>query len=140
MRLSKIEVATLPGSPNKRGAISYWILDPDKTQEVVNRLIYRDKPEITNEQYSAGIMYSPEKEQEAMKLKAQFLELGFKVNCVSRTHLPHSQFVANASTVSNDFFEWLKGKVPDIKNDQFVYDPNNFYCSNSDFVVIISEQ
>ena len=136
--ISKIEVATLPGGPNKKGSTSYWILDPDKTQEVVNRLIYRDKPDLTDKTFSAGIMYSPEKEQEAMKLKSQLQELGFDVNCVGRGHLPHSQFVANSDTVSIDFFNWLKKKVPEIKHSQFVYDPNKFYCVNSDFVVIMS--
>lgn len=37
--MDKIEVAMLPGAPNQRGYISYWILDPEKTQEVVNRAI-----------------------------------------------------------------------------------------------------
>ena len=136
--ISKIEVATLPGGPNKKGSTSYWILDPEKTQEVVNRLIYRDEPKTTDKTFIAGIMYSPDKEQQAMKLKSEFKELGFEVNCIGRGHLPHSQFVANSSSVSNDFFRWLKRKAPEIKDSQFVYDPNRFYCSDSDFVVIIS--
>ena len=37
--MNKIEVATLPGAPNQKGSISYWILDPEKTQEVINRMI-----------------------------------------------------------------------------------------------------
>ncbi len=136
--ISKIEVATLPGGPNKKGAISYWILDPEKTQEVVNRLIYRYEPEATDKTFVAGIMYSPDKEKQAMQLKAELKELGFEVNCIGRGHLPHSQFVANSSAVSNEFFHWLKKKVPEIKHSQFVYDPNKFYCSDSDFVVILS--
>lgn len=138
--MSKIEVATLPGAPNKKGSTSYWILDPDKTQEVVNRLIYRDRPDLADKTFVAGIMYSPEKEQEAMRLKSQFEGLGFEVNCVGRGHLPHSQFVANSSSVSSDFFNWLKKKVPEINHSQFVYDPNKFYCVDSDFVVIVSGQ
>lgn len=138
--INKIEVATLPGSPNKRGSTSYWILDPEKTQEVVDRLVYRDKPEITNEHLAAGIMYSPNKEQEAMELKTDLQELGFEVKCIGRGKLPHSQFIANSSNVSNEFFNWLKKKVPEIKENQFVYDPNKSYCSSSDFVVIMSEQ
>lgn len=137
---SKIEVATLPGSPNKKGSISYWILDPGKTQEVVNRLIYRDEPTDTDKKFTAGIMYAPEKENEAMNLKSELKDLGFDVTCTSKGHLPHSQFVANSSSVSNEFFNWLKKKAPEIQSSQFVYDPNKFYCSNSDFVVIISGQ
>jgi len=138
--ISRIEVATLPGGPNKKGSTSYWILDPDKTQEVVNRLIYRDQPSIGDKKFVAGIMYSPEKERDAMKLKSELQELGFEVNCTGRGHLPHSQFVANTSSVSGDFFNWLKKKVPEIKHNQFVYDPNKFYCVDSDFVVIMSGQ
>ena len=138
--LSKIEVATLPGRPNKKGSTSYWILDPEKTQEVVNRLIYRDEPLSSDKKFIAGIMYSPEKEEEAMELKSHFEELGFEVNCVGRGHLPHSQVVANSSSVSIDFFNWLKKKAPEIRHNQFVYDPNKYYCSNSDFVVILSGQ
>jgi len=139
--ISKIQVATLPGSPNKKGSVSYWILDPDKTQEVINRLVYRDEPNVSdNKTFVAGIMYSPEKAEEAMKLKSELQDLGFEVNCVGRGHLPHSQFVANSSTVSGEFFNWLKKKVPEIKYNQFVYDPNKFYCIDSDFVVIMSEQ
>lgn len=139
--ISKIQVATLPGAPNKKGSVSYWILDPEKTQEVLNRLIYRDEPSATDSKnFVAGIMYAPEKEQKAMQLKSELQELGFKVNCVGRGHLPHSQFVANSSTVSGEFFNWLKKKVPEIRQSQFVYDANNYYCVNSDFVVIMSGQ
>lgn len=136
--ISKIEVATLPGAPNRKGSTSYWILDPDKTQEVVNRLVYRDKPELGNEKFVAGIMYSPEKEQEAAALKAHLQELGYTVNCMSRGRLPHSQFIANSSGVTNEFFNWLKKKLPEIKKTQFVYDPNKYYCPNSDFTIIVS--
>jgi len=139
--INKIEVATLPGGPNKKGSVSYWILDPGKTQEVVNRLIYRDEPQvINNSTFTAGIMYSPEKEHDAMELKSHLQELGFEVNCVNRGHLPHSQFIANSDSVSNEFFNRLKRKVPEIKHNQFVYDPNKFYCASSDFVVIMSGQ
>lgn len=136
--ISKIEVATLPGSPNKRGSTSYWILDPEKTQEVVNRLIYRDEPTITNEKFTAGIVYSAGRESEAQELKAQLKALGYDATTSQRSHLPHSQFIANSSTVSNEYFNWLKKKVPSIKDDQFVYDPNKFYCVDCDFVVIMS--
>lgn len=137
---SKIEVATLPGGPNKKGSISYWILDPDKTQEVVNRLIYRDEPTVTDKKFTAGIMYAPEKQRQALELKSELQELGFEVTCTGQGHLPHSQFVANSSSVSNEFFNWLKKKAPAIKQNQFVYDPNKYYCSDSDFVIIMSGQ
>ncbi len=138
--INKIEVATLPGAPNKKGSTSYWILNPEKTQEVVDRLIYRDRAEMKDSQIVAGIMYSPEKERQAMELKEEFEALGYEVSCFGRGKLPHSQFIANSSFVSSDFFNDLKKKVPAIKQSQFVYDANKNYCSKSDFVVIVSGQ
>lgn len=138
--VSKIEVATLPGGPNKKGYTSYWILDPDKTQEVIDRLIYRDRVIADGKNFTAGIMYSPDKEQEAMAIKAKLQELGLEVNCVGRAHLPHSQFIAHSESVSSDFYGWIKKKIPDIRKSQFVYDPNKLYCVNSDFTIIVAGQ
>ena len=75
--MDKIEIAMLPGAPNKKGYISYWILDPEKTQEVVNRLIYREKinPESMTD-VKAGIMYSEGNEEEARLVKEQLANLG----------------------------------------------------------------
>lgn len=136
--ISQIEVATLPGGPNKKGYTSYWILDPEKTQEVVNRLIYRDKVDNEGKTFVAGIMYSPDKEEEAMELKSSLKELGLEVNCIGRAQLPHSQFMAHSSGVSKDFYNWLKKKNPQMKKSQFVYDPTRLYCVNSDFTIIIA--
>ena len=62
---NKVEIATLPGAPNQKGYISYWILDPVKTQEVINRMIYRDKPVLAEGmKFKAGIMYSPKREKD----------------------------------------------------------------------------
>ena len=38
--LNKVEFMMLPGAPNKKGIISYWILDPDKTQQAIYQLVY----------------------------------------------------------------------------------------------------
>lgn len=44
--LSEMKITTLPGAPSQRGSISYWILDPDEVQKIIDRLIYRiDMPE-----------------------------------------------------------------------------------------------
>ena len=33
--MSDVDFATLPGAPSKKGYIRYWILDPEKTQEII---------------------------------------------------------------------------------------------------------
>lgn len=136
---NKIEIATLPGAPNQKGYISYWILDPQKTQEVIDRVIYRDKIEADFTKFKAGIMYSPLKETEAEKMKAQLIDMGFEVNMLKITHLSHTRFVANKNAVSVDFFNWLQKKVPELNNVQFVYDPTGNFSVGSDFTIILAE-
>ena len=46
--MSTVQVATLPGSPSQRGSISYWILDPEKTQEIINSIPAKTKKSHTN--------------------------------------------------------------------------------------------
>ena len=137
--MDKIEIAMLPGAPNKKGYISYWILDPEKTQEVVNRLIYREKvnPEDMS-QVNAGIMYSTGNEEEANLVKEQLTTLGINVVCTGHVTKTHTQFVAHSNKITNEYFNWLKKKTPSIIGYQFVYEPVNNFCNGSDFTVIIA--
>lgn len=137
---NKIEIATLPGAPNQKGYISYWILDPVKTQEVINRMIYRDKPNLEGVKFKGGIMYSPKREDDAQALKDKLNDLGFEVNMLKITHLSHSRFVANKNVVTLDFFNWLQKKLPELNNAQFVYDPTETFSVGSDFTVVMAEE
>ncbi len=135
----KIEIATLPGAPNQKGYISYWILDPQKTQEVIDRMIYRDRTDADYTKFKAGIMYSPLKEKEALMLQEELKTIGYEVNMLKITHLSHTRFVANKNEVSIDFYNWLQKKVPELRKVQFVYDPTGNFSVGSDFTIILAE-
>ncbi len=135
--MDKIEVAMLPGAPNQKGYISYWILDPEKTQEVINRVIYRDKEHFDEtEQMSAAVLASDslKGEQMAENLKAA----GIEVKCTGKSTRAHSQFIAHSSKITNDYYNWLKKKNEAFGGLQFVYDPVNYYCGETDFTIILS--
>ena len=134
----RIEFATLPGAPNKHGYISYWILDPEKTQEMINKMIYRDRYTDANKIYNVGIRYSISSENSAQNLKNVIEELGYNVNCYGPSKLPHSQFIAHDASVSNDFLNWLKRKTPELKSIQFVYNPDKSYCASSDITILLA--
>lgn len=140
LEMDKIEIAMLPGAPNKKGYISYWILDPEKTQEVVDRLIYRVKadPAEMGAQLKAGIMYSNGNEEEANLIKEQLTTLGIDVVCTGHVNKTHTQFIAHSKQVTNDYFNWLKKKTPSIIGFQFVYEPSDNYCNGTDFTVVIA--
>ena len=136
--MDNIEIAMLPGAPNKHGYISYWILDPEKTQEVVNRLIYRQKPEGVKETYTASIMSSPDNLDEARALKSALEAAGIEVKCSGTLKSVHSQFIAHSKYVTTDYYAELKKKVPVVKSRQFVYDPSTFMCADTDFTVVVA--
>ena len=130
----------MPGAPNQKGYISYWILDPEKTQEMINRMIYREIPNCDNQNFKGGIMYSPKREEDAIKLKEAFNELGFEVNMLKITHLSHTRFIANKNAVTLDFFNWLQKKLPELQSTQFVFDPTETFSVGSDFTLVLAEE
>lgn len=136
--MDNIEIAMLPGSPNKHGYISYWILDPEKTQEVVDRLIYRENNAGRKETYTASIMSSADNASEARELKKALEANGVQVLCSGTLNTTHSQFIAHSKYVTIDYYADLKKQVPEVKSRQFVYDPVNYMCANTDFTVVVA--
>ena len=136
--MDNIEIAMLPGAPNKHGYISYWILDPEKTQEVVDRLVYREKNVGRKESYTASILSSADKAAEAGQLKKALEANGIKVICTGTSNSTHSQFIAHSKYVTIDYYADLKKEVPEVKSRQFVYEPGNYMCANSDFTIIVA--
>jgi LCP family protein required for cell wall assembly len=136
--MDNIEIAMLPGAPNKHGYTSYWILDPEKTQDVIDRLIYRTKYEGKKENYTASIMSTSERKKDASKLKEQLEEDGIQVICTGTSNSTHSQFIAHSKYVTIDYYAQLKKDVPLVKSKQFVYEPANYLCAGSDFTVVLA--
>ena len=136
--MDNIEIAMLPGAPNKHGYTSYWILDPEKTQEVVDRLIYRENSIGRKESYTASIMRSTDQIDAANKLKESLEANGIRVMCTGTTSSIHSQFIAHSKYVTVDYYADLKKEVPAVKSRQFVYEPGNFMCADTDFTVVLA--
>lgn len=136
--LNKTEIATLPGAPNQRGYISYWILDPAKTQEMINRLIYRDKEAFDiSDKFAAGIMYSDY--QKAKPFIDSLENAGYEVKCTGTLSKAHSQFISHSKKITTDYYNLLTRKELLPKDLQFVYDPINYYCGETDFTIIIAD-
>ena len=136
--ISSIQVATLPGTPSTKGIISYWILDPDKTQEIINKLVYRDKSMPLNEALNVGILYTPSKEAVARDLKMHLEENGVIVKMQNRNKLTHDHIAVHNLDVSGETIEQLKKSIPEMQEKQTVYDPVGFNKAAKDFTVILA--
>ena len=139
--LNKVELVMLPGAPNKKGLVSYWILDPEKTQQVINRLIYRKKVEMKEKEVSVGVMYTRERELEALSVKEQLKTLGYDVNCTGRsTQIYESQIVGYNSLVSNDMIKSMQKRIPEIGKLHYVHNPVRTFCNTSDLVITLADE
>lgn len=132
-----ITVTTLPGEPNKKGHISYWILDPEKTQKVIDSMVYHKKQEEPDKMLTAGIMYSYDREDDAQKIKEQLKSNGCAVNCIGRAQFDKTRIIKK-SNISRDDLKSVIRKIPEITSLPIDSDSSQNYCVNSDFTVIIA--
>ncbi len=137
--MDKVEIATLPGAPNKRGSVSYWILDPDRTQEVINRLVYRQKVRSNAvAPMTASVVFDENKSSEAKNIIDELKTADINISCQSNISRTHSQFIAHSPRVTNEYFNHLKKSNPSIAGYQFVYDPNTYLCGDTDFTIVVA--
>lgn len=136
--MSTVQVATLPGSPSQRGSISYWILDPAKTQEIINRLVYRDKPRALEGPITAGILYVPQTAEKAKELKASLENIGYNVNLREVSKLGHDHIAIHNIDLPTDTISGLKKTIPEIKEKQTVYDPIGLNKAARDFTIVLA--
>ncbi|MBE7704749.1 MAG: LytR family transcriptional regulator [Cyanobacteria bacterium SIG29] len=139
--LNKVEFVMLPGGPNKKGITSYWILDPEKTQQVINRLIYRKKSDVAKKDISVGVMYTTSREVDALNVKEQIKNLGYDFNCIGRsTNIYQSEIVGYNTDISTDLIKSLQKEIEEIHNLHYVHNPVRNYCSDSDFVITLADE
>ena len=136
--LNKVEFVMLPGAPNKKGIISYWILDPEETQKVINRLIYRKKPEITENEISVGIMFDKSKEIEALSIREQLKTAGYEVNCTGRSNqILNDEIIGYNTQIPHDIIRAMQRKIPEISKLKYVHQPVRNFCNTSDIVITL---
>ncbi len=139
--LNKVEFVMLPGAPNKKGIISYWILDPEKTQQVINRLIYRQKAELSQNEITIGLMFPRQKEIEALAIREQLKTAGYDVNCTGRSNqIEESQIIGYNTQISSDMIKAIQKKIPELSHLSYHHNPVRSYCSSSDIVITIKNE
>ncbi len=138
MDMSKVKVATLPGEPSQRGFISYWILDPEGVQELVDKLIYGDKPKKMDRNLEVGILYVPSEEQTALELQKELESQGVSVNSKQVKYLGHDHIAIHNFDIPSDAIARLKGTISILKDKQTVYDIIGINKAARDFTVVLA--
>lgn len=136
---SKVQSATLPGKPSNRGHVSYMIIDSEKTQEIIDRLIYRTDFQPTHP-LTVSLVYSPDMINEAATTKAAIEKAGFTVACTDQSRNAHNQILSHSAEASLKLANTFKKSIPLLEKAQFIISPYNYLCGKTDYTVVLSGQ
>ena len=136
---STIQIATIPGSPSTKGVISYWIVDPVKTQELIDKMVYRNRTDIDPKTLSVGILYANAKEDKANLLKQELEEKGMSVKMRSSDSISKDYIAIHNLDIAGETINELKKTIPEIKDRHTVYDPIGINRMGKDFTIVISD-
>ena len=137
--ISTVQVATIPGAPSTKGVISYWIIDPDKTQELINKMVYRNKTNSNSIELSVGILYPNSKEKRANMLREELEQRGVEVKMRSVDTVSKDYIAIHNLDVSDDVITELKKSIPMIKDKHTIYDPIGVNRTGRDLTIVISD-
>jgi len=136
---STIQVATIPGTPSTKGVISYWIIDPEKTQDLINKMVYRNKSNIDTKDISVGILYANAKEDKANYLKEELEAKGIQVKMQESDSVSKNYIAIHNPDLAGDTITELKKTIPTIKDQHTIYDPIGINRTGKDLTIIIAD-
>lgn len=136
---SAIQIATIPGAPSTKGVISYWIIEPEKTQELINKMVYRNKTNVDSKDLSVGILYANSKQDIATSLKEELEAKGMSVKMQESDSVSKNYIAIHNLDITGDVITDLKKEIPEIKNKHTIYDPIGINRTGKDLTIVISD-
>ncbi len=136
--ISSIQIATIPGAPSTKSNISYWIVDPEKTQELIDNMVYRNKQDIELKDLSIGILYAEAKSTEAQLLKEELERQGAQVKMQTSSNVQKDIVAIHNLSIAGETIADIKKLIPDIKDKHTIYDPIGMNRAGKDFTIVLS--
>ena len=136
---SSIQIATIPGAPSTKGVISYWIIEPEKTQELINKMVYRNKSDIDTKDLSIGILYASSSLDNAIALKDELEAKGMNVKMQPSDSVLKNYIAIHNLDITGDVITELKKTIPEIKDKHTIYDPIGINRTGRDMTIVVSD-
>ncbi|MBE7706823.1 MAG: LytR family transcriptional regulator [Cyanobacteria bacterium SIG30] len=136
---TKIHTVSMPGAPSSKDEISYWILDPEKTQQIIDRLVYRDKPKPIDRPLNTGVLFHSSNMEQAQNLNAIFEKSGFDTRIIERDTLSKSQISIHNLDVTLEFINEIKKQLPELQELPVVYDLIGLNRAGKDFSILLAK-
>ncbi|MEW5820177.1 MAG: LCP family protein [Cyanobacteriota bacterium] len=140
--LNKIQIATIPGTPSMYSRVSYWLIDVDRAQILVDRLVYGfEESNISNnskeEAITVSILYSPEKKELIETLKETLEGANYKVVCKNTTKEVHTKIISHSSRATLETTNQLRYDLSELENAPAFLSPKEVYCAPSDYTIVL---
>ena len=139
LNVDDIMTATLPGHPSQNSYVSYWMLEPDKVQSIIERLIYRVE---NNNPHAAplklGLLYNEEVAPKLDAIKENLAKNGIDVVCEKVTTKTTPEVIAHTNNVTSMKYKYLKTIVPQLKKAHMTISYDTFYCGECDATLVIT--
>lgn len=147
IKFEKMRTATLPGHPSG-GPISYWVIDPDAAQSVLDRLILENSNHLAEgvdqtTPLKVGILYNAQLADTLDQYVARMEKAGFNVVCRQTHRRGSTQIIEHTNRVTSDLTRTLESTSKVFDRARLVFAPigstyETTTCSSGeDYTVIL---
>lgn len=141
---NKIQISTLPGGPSSHGYISYWIIDVNAAQLLVDRLIHGyEEIDVANnnigEPITLSIMYNNDEKENLNLLLEDLNNSDYKVVCKNPTKEVRTKIVAHSNRATLDQTNLLRQNAKELINSPIFIQPTTIYCTPSDYTIVLGK-
>lgn len=148
VNMNGIRSATLPGHPGGV-SVSYWVIDPESAQLVLDRLILDNQVPQYSYQSDAsapmkvGLFYDSSWAADLPALEARLAKQNYKVTCRDRQRRGTTQIIEHSSRVTDTLTDGLRNAEPRLANARLIFAPvgttfeNNACSVGEDYTLIL---
>lgn len=127
IEFEKMRTATLPGRPSG-GSISYWLVDSDSAQAILDRLILENNNHLyqgvdQSKPVRVGVFYDPGYQAQLPALIAGLEQASFEVVCKQSYRKSSTQIIEHSNRVTTEMTRRLEETSPSLKRARLIFAP-----------------
>lgn len=147
LKPADVHTATIPGHPSTTSQISYWIIDREKSEQVLNQMIVgvRGSRNTTSDSpMTIGILFSPSHQDTIDSLMERLRSEGYDVVCKAPLTQSRTSLVSHNADGSSMDSATLRYLIPSLKDAQLIFSPHGGTfetnsCGQTDYTIVLGE-
>lgn len=141
--LSKVQIATLPGAPSQFSKLSYWLIDVNGSQILIDKLIhgFEDADSMDNDEkaITISLLYNKDLEENIETITTKLNDTNYKIVCKNTTKEVHTKIISHTNRATVDTTNQLRYDMNELKNAPIFLSPKEVYCAASDYTIVLGK-